>query len=120
MKEASLEWKRDSATSVCRTAGEKISGSNERRRAPSPKTPPTESVAKERQCVRRHRSEERREIRYREGIWTFLEVDLSSEAATRRPTGERDFHTPFLSEFDEMTSPEQDVRKMIAELRATR
>ena len=79
--------------------------------------PPIECAAKERQCVRRHRSEERA----RAGITRepgLLEGALSS--ADYR-SGEREFQTlPFHLILKIMTFLERDVRKMIAEIMATR
>ena len=46
--------------------GRTSAGLEKRCSALSPKTPPTESGAKERQCVRYHRSKERREHQYRQ------------------------------------------------------
>ena len=59
-----------------------------------PAEEPTESPAKERQCVRRHQSEERRESRYRRETW------ICGGSAKQRRGLQVDvrFNTPFLSE----------------------
>ena len=80
-----------------------------------PTEEPAESVAKKRQCYRRHRSKERDECATREPerAWT---TGGRREGDTDDRSGKRELHCVF---YLKMTVDERDITKSIAALEAT-